>query len=82
MPHDEWAECPNCGKTAWGRNEIEAEFGYRFGGTTPQSWCRYCRARERNEKTADIRNVLGTVNPIAVQDMIAPAMMIKNALCQ
>ena len=26
MPHDEWAECPNCGKTAWGRNEIEAEF--------------------------------------------------------
>lgn len=78
MPHDEWAECPNCGKTAWGRNEIEAEFGYRFGGTTPQSWCRSCRARERNEKTADIRNVLGTVNPIAVQDMIAPATMIKN----
>lgn len=34
------------------------------------------------KKTADIRNVLGTVNPIAVQDMIAPAMMIKNALCQ
>ena len=30
------------------------------------------------KKTADIRNVLGTVNPIAVQDMIAPAMMIKN----
>lgn len=78
MPHDEWAECPNCGKTAWGRSEIEAEFGYRFGGTTPQSWCRSCRARERNEKTVDIRNVLGTVNPIAVQDMIAPAMMIKN----
>lgn len=78
MPHDEWAECPNCGKTAWGRNEIEAEFGYRFGGTTPQSWCRSCRAREQNEKTVDIRNVLGTVNQIAVQDMIAPAMMIKN----
>lgn len=50
MPHDEWAECPNCGKTVWGRSEIEAEFGYRFGGTTPQSWCRSCRARERNEK--------------------------------
>lgn len=30
------------------------------------------------KKTADIRNVLGTVNPIAAQDMIAPAMMIKN----
>ena len=30
------------------------------------------------KKTVDIRNVLGTVNPIAVQDMIAPAMMIKN----
>lgn len=30
------------------------------------------------KKTVDIWNVLGTVNPIAVQDMIAPAMMIKN----
>lgn len=30
------------------------------------------------KKTADIRNALGTVNPIAVQDMIAPATMIKN----
>ena len=30
------------------------------------------------KKTADIRNALGTVNPIAVQDMIATATMIKN----
>ena len=30
------------------------------------------------KKTADIRNALGTVNPIAVQDVIAPATMIKN----
>ena len=50
MPHDEWAECPNCGKIAWGRSEIEQEFGYRYDGTKPQSWCRSCRARERNEK--------------------------------
>lgn len=55
MPHDEWAECPNCGKTAWGRSEIKEKFGYRFGGTTPQSWCRSCRARERNEKNCGYR---------------------------
>ena len=30
------------------------------------------------KKTADIRNALGTVNPIAVQDRIAPATMLKN----
>ena len=43
MPHDEWAECPNCGRTAWGRSEIEAEFGYRYGGKVPQLW--YCQVR-------------------------------------
>lgn len=30
------------------------------------------------KKTVDIQNVLGMVSQIAVQDMIAPAMMIKN----
>ena len=30
------------------------------------------------KRTVDIQNALGTVSPIAVQDMIAPAMMIKN----
>ncbi len=50
MPHGEYAECPNCGRIAWGTNEIEQEFGYRFDGTTPQSWCRACRKRERFEK--------------------------------
>ena len=44
MPHFEMAECPVCGKTAYGRNEIEEEFGYRYDGTVPQSWCRKCRS--------------------------------------
>ncbi|MCH4210686.1 MAG: hypothetical protein LKF75_03260 [Bacilli bacterium] len=44
MPHFEEATCPHCGKTAYGRAEIEEEFGYRYDGTIPQSWCRECRA--------------------------------------
>lgn len=48
MPHGEFAQCPHCGKTAYGHDEIEAEFGYRFGGTKPQSWCRECRS-SRND---------------------------------
>lgn len=40
MPHFEMAECPVCGKTAYGRNDIEEKFGYRYGSTTPQSWCK------------------------------------------
>lgn len=51
MPHNEWAECPHCGKIAWGRSEIEEEFGYRYGGTIPQSWCRSCRSMGRDEKS-------------------------------
>ena len=46
MPYGEYAECPNCGKTAHGEDEIEEEFGYRNmgdGRTIPQSWCRDCR---------------------------------------
>lgn len=27
MPHFEMVECPVCGKTAYGRNEIDKEFG-------------------------------------------------------
>lgn len=77
MPHDEWTECPNCGRTAWGCSEIEAEFGYRYGGTVPQSWCRSCRARERSEKTAGILNARGTANPIAAHRMIVRATMIE-----
>lgn len=44
MPHGEYAECPHCCKTAYGRDEIEEKFGYRYGGTVPQSWCRDCRS--------------------------------------
>lgn len=44
MPYGEYAECPHCGKTAYGRDEIEREFGYRYNGTKPQSWCKECRA--------------------------------------
>ena len=46
MPHGkiEYASCPKCGKTAWGEDEIEELFGYRYGGTKPQSWCRECRS--------------------------------------
>lgn len=44
MPWGEYAECPNCGKTAYGEDEIEAEFGYRYNHTKPQSWCKECRS--------------------------------------
>lgn len=49
MPHGEYAECPHCGKTAYGHDEIEEEFGYRYGGTVPQSWCRDCRSSGSDE---------------------------------
>ena len=45
MPHGEYAECPQCGVTAHGKDEIEEIFGYRYGGTMPQSWCRECRSK-------------------------------------
>ena len=47
MPYGEYAECPNCGKTAHGEDEIEELFGYRNmgdGRTIPQSWWRDCRS--------------------------------------
>ena len=46
MPY--WTEmtavCPQCGATATGEAEIEEVFGFRYGGTKPQSWCRSCRS--------------------------------------
>ena len=46
MPYGDYAECPQCGKTAFGEDEIEELFGYRNmgdGRRIPQSWCRECR---------------------------------------
>lgn len=51
MPYGEYAECPNCGKTAHGKDEIEELFGYRnmgIGKIIPQSWCRDCRNSSKN----------------------------------
>lgn len=46
MPY--WTEmtavCPQCGVSATGRREIEEVFGFRYGGTKPQSWCKSCRS--------------------------------------
>lgn len=53
MPYGEYAECPNCGKTAHGEDEIEELFGYRNmgdGRTIPQSWCRKCRSSGGNDE--------------------------------
>jgi hypothetical protein len=47
MPYGDYAECPNCGKVAYGEDEIEERFGYRNvgpGKRIPQSWCRECRS--------------------------------------
>ena len=32
MPYGEYAQCPCCGKTAFGKDEIEEDFGYRNMG--------------------------------------------------
>lgn len=51
MPYGEYAECPNCGKTAYGEDEIQELFGYRNmgdGHIIPQSWCRECRSSGSN----------------------------------
>lgn len=77
MHNGEYAECPHCGKIAFGHSEIEEEFGYRYNGTVPQSWCRQCRATERREKTVVIHCVNGTVKRIAVLDLIAHAKTIN-----
>ena len=47
MPYGEYAQCPCCGKTAYGKDEIEQKFGYRDMGDgryIPQSYCRKCRS--------------------------------------
>lgn len=54
MPYirNEYAECPRCGKTAIGEEEIKKEFGYRTmedGKVIPQSHCKTCRSRESND---------------------------------
>ena len=49
MPNKVFAQCPNCGKEARGKDEIDAKFGWRVvnGKTVPQSWCYVCRNEER-----------------------------------
>lgn len=52
MPYDEYAQCPDCGKTAHVKDEIEDLFGFRKingSASIPQSWCRECR-ESANEK--------------------------------
>ena len=56
MPYGDYAECPNCGKTAFGRDEIERLFGYRNMGDgryIPQSWCKECRSSGGNDEDDD-----------------------------
>lgn len=49
MPHGEYAQCPHCGKVAYGKDEIEEEFGYRYDGSIPQSWCKDCRSNGNSD---------------------------------
>lgn len=49
MPHLEIAECPSCGKRAYGRKEITEKFGYRYDDKVPQSYCKDCRAKNQKE---------------------------------
>ena len=44
MPHGNYAECPQCGLIARGDDKIEELFGFRYGHTKPQSWCKSCRS--------------------------------------
>ena len=56
MPYGDYAECPNCGKVAYGKVGIEEEFGYRnmeTGKTIPQSWCRDCRLQGLRDADED-----------------------------
>ena len=41
MSHEDYAECPYCGVTAYGSDEIEELFGY--DGKEPELYCRECR---------------------------------------
>ncbi len=47
MPYGEYAQCPCCGKTAYGKDNIEKKFGYRDmgdGRIIPQSYCKKYRS--------------------------------------
>ena len=55
MPYGsiDYAECPRCGKTAYGEDEIQTLFGYRNMGNDniiPQSHCKECRSEEARER--------------------------------
>lgn len=50
------AECPDCGKTASGRIDVNNNFGYRLyrGNEYVQSYCKDCRVR--NQRGTRIRS--------------------------
>lgn len=54
MAHGEYAECPQCGEIAYGHDEIDEVFGYRYDGTKPQSWCKACRAGSNSGEALDV----------------------------
>ena len=56
MPYGMYAECPQCGLTAHGKDEIEALFGFRYDGTMPQSWCRACRSSANHSSGEKLPN--------------------------
>lgn len=55
MPYFAMSKCPVCDKTAYRRNEIEKEFGYRYYGTVPQSLCRKYRRSDSRGRYKDCR---------------------------
>ena len=53
MPYKIKAKCPNCGKEAKGKDELEKLFGWRKvkgKKTIPQSHCRRCRTIHKKKK--------------------------------
>ena len=54
MPHGNYAECPQCGLIAWGDDEIEELFGYRYRHTKPQSWCKACKSGGSRGKSLSV----------------------------
>jgi len=53
MPYVIKAKCPNCGKKAKGKDEVEEKFGWRkmkSRKTLPQSYCRVCRKKHLHLK--------------------------------
>ena len=68
MPNGEYAECPHCGKIAFGHSEIEEEFGYRYNGTVHSRGAGNAEQLKEEKKTVVIHCVNGTVKRIAVLD--------------